>query len=259
MADHDAVERVFALIARLRGDDGCPWDRKQTLDDVLSDLIEETYELEWAAAHHGDAEILDEMGDVLFLVCFAVSIKRETKPDFTLDEIAKHAHDKIKSRHPHVFGDAHADTPEESIVHWERMKAAERERRGLRTLDGVAGNLPPLRHALKIQQRAASVGFDWDRVDGVIAKLHEEVAELEAALRSHDRDAIEHEMGDVIFSSVNVSRFLKVDPDEALQKSISKFIRRFQSMESAIHQDGKRLESMTLDEMDAYWNRAKSE
>jgi MazG family protein len=199
------------------------------------------------------------MGDVLFLICFAVTVKREAAPDFTLEAIATHAHDKIKSRHPHVFGDARADTPEESIAHWERAKAAERARRNIDTLDGVAGNLPPLRHALKIQERAASVGFDWDRVDGVIAKLREEVSELEAALRSGDGDAIDHEMGDVLFSAVNVSRFLKIDPDEALQKSISKFIRRFQSMESAIGADGKRLESMTLDEMETYWTRAKSE
>ncbi len=258
MADRDAVERVFALIERLRGEDGCPWDRKQTLDDILSDLIEEAYELEWAAAHRDDDDVLDEMGDVLFLLCFAVSIKRETAPGFTLDAIAGHAHDKIKSRHPHVFGDAHADTPEESIAHWERMKAAERAKRNAGTLDGVAGNLPPLRHAIKIQERAASVGFDWDHIEPVLAKLREEVDELEAALRSDDRNAVEHEMGDVIFSAANVSRFLKIDADEALQKSISKFIHRFEHMESAIHADGKRLEAMTLDEMDVYWNRAKS-
>jgi nucleoside triphosphate diphosphatase len=261
MADTDAnsLARVFALIARLRGENGCPWDRKQTLDDVLSDLIEEAYELEWAGAHAGDADILDEMGDVLFVLCFAISIKRETSPDFTIDRIAAHAHDKIKSRHPHVFGDARADSPEESIVHWERMKAAERAGKNQRTLDGIAGNLPPLRHAVKIQERAASVGFDWDDVTRVIAKLREEIDELEAALASGDRDAIEHEMGDVIFSSANVSRFIKVDADQALQKSISKFIRRFQWMEDAIRRDGTRFEDMTLDQMDVYWNRAKAE
>lgn len=253
------MERVFALIARLRGENGCPWDREQTLDDILSDLIEEAYELEWAAANDGDTELLDEMGDVLFVLCFAIAIKRETSPDFTLDRIADHAHDKIKSRHPHVFGDAHADSPGESIAHWERMKAAERQKKGELTLDGVAGNLPPLRHAVKIQERAASVGFDWDNIDGVIAKLHEEVRELEMALRGGDQDEIEHEMGDVIFSAANVSRFLKIDADEALQKSISKFIRRFQFMEESIRRDGHRFQDMTLEEMDVYWTRAKAE
>jgi len=254
----DSLERVFALIARLRGENGCPWDRAQVLDDVLSDLIEEAYELEWAGAHHGDAELLDEMGDVLFVLCFAVAIKRETSPHFTIDALAAHAHDKIRGRHPHVFGDQHASTPEESIVHWERAKAIERARKGAATLDGIAGNLPPLRHAVKVQERAASVGFDWSENAPVIAKLREEIDELEAAISSGKRDEITHEMGDVIFSAANVSRFLKIDADEALQLSTSKFIRRFNAMEAMIRADGKQLDAMTLDEMDAYWNRVKS-
>jgi MazG family protein len=255
----DSLQRVFDLITHLRGPDGCPWDRAQSLDDVLSDLIEEAYELEWAGTHHGDAEVLDEMGDVLFVLCFAMAIKRETSPHFTLDAIAAHAHDKIKSRHPHVFGTERAATAEESLVHWERVKANERARRQEGTLSGIAGNLPALRHAVKVQERAGGAGFDWDSVEPVIAKLREEIDELEAALRSGDRDHIMHEMGDVIFSSANVSRFLKIDADEALQLSTSKFIKRFQTMEERIAADGKRLDAMTLDEMDVYWNRVKRE
>jgi MazG family protein len=255
----DSLQRVFDLIERLRGPDGCPWDRAQKLDDVLSDLIEEAYELEWSGAHHADADVFDEMGDVLFVLCFALAIKRETSPDFTIDAIAAHAYEKIYSRHPHVFGTEKADTPEDSIVHWERTKAAERARRGAGTLDGIAGNLPALRHAVKVQERAAGVGFDWDSVAPVIAKLREEIEELERALDSGDKDHIKHEMGDVIFSSANVARFLKIDADEALQVSTSKFIKRFQTMEQRIQSEGKKLEAMTLDEMDAYWNRAKSE
>ena len=255
----DSLQRIFDLVARLRGPDGCPWDRTQKLDDVLSDLIEEAYELEWAGAHYGDAELLDEMGDVLFVLCFAMAIKRETSPDFTLDAIAAHAYDKIYGRHPHVFGTESAVTPEESIIHWERAKAGERARLGAGTLDGIAGNLPALRHAVKVQERAAGAGFDWSDVAPVIAKLREEIDELEAALASGDRDHIVLEMGDVIFSSANVSRFLKIDADEALQLSTSKFIKRFQTMETRIHADGKRLEAMTLDEMDAYWNRVKAD
>jgi len=254
----DALDRVFELIARLRGEDGCPWDRAQRLDDVLSDLVEEAYELEWAGAHHGDAELLDEMGDVLFVLCFAVAIRRETSPAFTIEALATHAHDKIRQRHPHVFGNERANTPEESVVHWERVKALERAGRHAGPLDGIAGNLPPLRHAVKVQERAASVGFDWSEVTPVIAKLREEIAELEAALASGDRGHIEHEMGDVIFSAANVSRFLNVDVDNALQLSTSKFIRRFKAMVAMIRADGKQIEKMTLDEMDAYWNRVKS-
>jgi MazG family protein len=252
------LQRVFDLIARLRGENGCPWDRAQTLDDVLSDLIEEAYELEWAGAHHGDAELLDEMGDVLFVLCFAVAIKRETAPGFTIDALAAHAHDKIKGRHPHVFGNETAATTDESLVHWERAKAAERARKNAGTLDGIAGNLPPLRHAVKVQERAASVGFDWSEVAPVLAKMREEIAELEAAIASGDRAAVKDEMGDVLFSAANVCRFLKLDADEALQSTTSKFIRRFRAMEDMIRADGKRIEAMTLDEMDAYWERVKA-
>jgi MazG family protein len=255
----DSLQRVFDLIARLRGPDGCPWDRAQSLDDVLSDLIEEAYELEWAGTHHGDADFFDEMGDVLFVLCFAIAIKRETSAEFTVDAIAAHAYEKIYARHPHVFGTEKAATPEESIVHWERAKARERALKEEGTLDGIAGNLPALRHAVKVQERAAGVGFDWDNVKPVIAKLREEIDELEEALRSGDRAHIKLEMGDVIFSSANVSRFLKIDADEALQLSTSKFIHRFQTMEKRILADGKKLDAMTLDEMDEYWNRVKME
>lgn len=252
------VERLFALIARLRGENGCPWDRAQTLDDVLSDLIEEAYELEWAGTHHGPGELLDEMGDVLFLLCFALSVRRETDPDFTLARVATHAHDKIKGRHPHVFGNETAATPEESIVHWEKSKAKERERRGEGVLSNVAGNLPAMRHAVKIQERAASVGFEWDQLPPVIEKLREEIAELEHAIASGDRDAIDDETGDVLFAAANVARYLKIDADEALQQSTSKFIRRFELMESMIRADGKRFQDMTQADMDVYWERAKA-
>ena len=253
----DSLDRVFSLIARLRGPDGCPWDRAQSIDDVLSDLIEEAYELEWSGAHHGDNELFDEMGDVLFVLCFAMAIKRETSADFTIDAIAEHAYQKIYARHPHVFGTEKASTPEESIVHWEQAKARERALKNMGTLDGIAGNLPALRHAVKVQERVAGVGFDWDDVKPVIAKLREEIEELERALTMDDPAHLKHEMGDVIFSALNVSRFLKIDADEALQVSTSKFIKRFQRMEERIKSDGKKLETMTLIEMDAYWNKMK--
>jgi ATP diphosphatase len=256
--DGRALARVFELIARLRAPDGCPWDRAQGLDDVLSDLIEEAYELEWAGTQRGEHELFEEFGDVLFVLCFALFIKNETAPNFTLAALADYAHDKIKSRHPHVFGDARAATPDESIVHWERSKAEERARKGAKVLDGVAGNLPPLRHAVKIQERAGAVGFDWDDVAGTIEKLREEVDELETALQNGDQAEIEDEAGDVMFAAANVSRFLKIDADMAMRQSTAKFIRRFEAMEAMIRADGRRFEDMTLSEMNAYWIRAKA-
>ncbi len=256
--DGRALARVFQLIARLRAPDGCPWDRAQTLPDVLSDLIEETYELEWSAKEHGESELFEEFGDVLFVLLFAIAIKRESAPQFTLAALADQAHDKIKSRHPHVFGDKHASTPDESVVHWERMKQEERTQKGARVLDGVAGNLPPLRHAVKVQERAGAVGFDWDDVAGTVDKLREEVDELDAALRGGNRAEVEDEMGDVLFAAANVGRFLKVDTDDVLRQSTAKFIRRFNTMETMILADGRRFEDMTLADMNAYWERAKA-
>jgi MazG family protein len=187
-------------------------------------------------------------------------VKQETWPDFSFESIANHAHDKIYNRHPHVFGDAKADTADESLVHWERIKAEEREKKNSGdegALHGVAGNLPPLRRAEKIQERAASVGFDWSEAKDIVKKLREEVDELDEAIDAGDRGAIKHEVGDLFFSVVNIARFLKLDSDAALNGSTSKFIRRFEAMEKLIHVDGKRLPDMTLSEMDEYWERVK--
>jgi MazG family protein len=255
----DAIQQLIDLVVHLRGENGCPWDREQKLDDILSDLVEEAYELEWACRQHPN-ELFEETGDVLFLLCFAIAVKRETDPEFTVDRIARHAYEKIYNRHPHVFGDAKADTADESLVHWERIKAQERARKGDNgdVFDGVAGNMPPLRLAEKVQERAASVGFDWDDASGIIDKLREELDELEASLKHNDRDEIKGELGDVLFSVINMTRFLNIDASGALNTTTDKFVKRFRVMQQLIRADGKRLADMTLPDMDLYWDRAKS-
>jgi tetrapyrrole methylase family protein/MazG family protein len=256
---NDAIKQLFSLITRLRGENGCPWDREQKLGDILSDLVEEAYELDWAGLNHPQ-ELFEEMGDVLFLVCFAIAVKNETDPEFTIDRIARHAHDKIYNRHPHVFGNAEANTSDESLVHWERIKAEERHRKNADgdLFDGVAGNLPPMRMAEKVQERAASVGFDWDETSGIIEKLREEIDELEESLKKGDRDDIKEELGDLLFSAINMTRFLNIDASGALNSTTTKFTSRFRKMEGMIVADGKNLKDMKLAEMDAYWDRAKS-
>jgi len=256
---NDPIKQLLNLITRLRGPDGCPWDREQSLDDILSDLVEEAYELDWACRQHPE-ELFEEMGDVLFLVCFAIAVKNETDTEFTIDRIARRAYDKIYSRHPHVFGDAKAETSDESLVHWERIKAEERARKNDKgdVFDGIAGNLPAIRLAEKIQERVASVGFDWDETAGVIDKLREEIDELEVSLENKDREEIKNELGDLLFSVINMTRFLNIDASGALNSTNTKFVARFRIMEKLIAADDKRLADMTLAEMDQYWDRAKA-
>lgn len=254
-----ALERLFQIIRTLRGPGGCPWDRAQRFEDILSDLVEEAYELEWAATHLDDAAVLDETGDVLFLLCFALVVRAERDADFTLARVAEHAREKIHRRHPHVFGDAHAETPEQSIVHWERIKADERAAAPgtAGALGRIPGNLPAIRRAEKVQERAAAVGFDWPDRAGVLAKLREEIAELERAAADDDRDAIAHELGDVMLAAVNLARFVKLDPEGILDRATSRFVRRFREVERRAHEAGRELTEMSLEEMDAIWEAVK--
>lgn len=255
----DALEKLFDLIDVLRGENGCPWDREQDATGILSDLVEETYELQWAHAQNEKEEILEELGDVVFVLVFAIRLLQEEYPDLTLDHVTSLAHDKIKRRHPHVFGDAVARTKDEGLAHWNRMKDEENKAKPASsgTFEDVPGSLPPIRRAEKIQRRAASVGFDWADTSGIMKKIREEIDELETVLHDGSDSLTEAEVGDLFFSVLNLSRFLNIDMDKALTGANAKFVRRFVAMEKLVAADGRRLSDMTLEEMDSYWDKVK--
>ncbi len=255
-----AVDRLCRLIQILRGTSGCPWDKEQRFKDVPPSIIEEAYELDWASARQSRDEILEELGDVLFLVCFAVEILREKDKDITIDGIASRAHEKITRRHPHVFGDKKAVTKEESIAHWNREKQKEKQADPSEksALSGVPGNLSPIKRAEMLQRYAAKVGFDWLDASGIVEKLREEIDELDRCLRDGPREKLVEEMGDLYFAVTNLSRFLDINGENSLEKANAKFLDRFRKMESLILEDGKALEDMTLEEMDVYWDKVKA-
>lgn len=254
-----ALQKLFDLIATLRGENGCPWDRVQKPDDVLSDLIEEAYELQWARASGSEGDLLEELADVVFVLTFAIALIQEEHPDYTLERLVDVAHEKIKRRHPHVFGDEVARTREEGLAHWDRMKEEEKRDRtpAKDIVADLPANLPPMRLAEKIQKRAARNGFDWPNTEGILEKIREETSELEAALSKSAPGSREDELGDLFFSVINLCRFLHIDPDKALARTNAKFVRRYRRMAELAQADEKSLSEMSLDEMDSYWVRAK--
>lgn len=248
----------------LRSDEGCPWDRKQTHDSLKPYLLEEAYELLDALDEGDDANIVDELGDVLLQVVFHARIASETGR-FTMEDVVETLRQKLLRRHPHVFGDAEAADADAVEQTWAAVKQKERTRREAFENDSLLGSvpkaLPALMEAEKIQRRAARVGFQWDDVSGAWEKITEELSELkEAAFNTEgpvDADAIADELGDVLFAVVNVARYLHVDPEQSLRATNAKFRRRFHYIERAARKQGRDLEEMTLDEMDALWQSAK--
>jgi tetrapyrrole methylase family protein/MazG family protein len=248
---------VIATMQRLRRE--CPWDVKQTHESLLPNLVEEVYELydaieslqtdpdgepDWV----GLAEVEEELGDVLLQVLFHSVIASESGA-LSVDSVAEQLRSKLVRRHPHVFADGVAGTADEVRATWDEIKAEEKDRRSI--LDGVPKSMPAIARAVKVQQRVAKVGFDWDELSPVVAKLHEELTELFAADTSSDRA---EEFGDVVFSLVNVARHMGIDADKAARRGVSKFEERFQAMESLSDQE---LSTLSLDQLDELWERAK--
>ena len=243
------------LLNLLRGPNGCPWDSEQTHESIRRNLLEEAYEAA-EAIDDGDMEhLIEELGDVLMQVVFHADIAKKSG-HFNLDDIADATCRKLIRRHPHVFGDVKAANGNESLVFWEDIKRGEKHHKltadAMRT---VARSLPALWRAEKIQKKAAKVGFDWPECTGALEALRDELCELERAIASGE--GVEEELGDLIFSAVNVSRFFDVDPEQALGFSCDKFISRFARLESTARDQGRRLEDMILDEMEELYQQAK--
>ena len=259
------IQKLVDLVARLRGDGGCPWDREQTRESLKPMLIEEAYEVLDALDGSDAMELKGELGDLLFQVVFHAQIARENG-EFDLADVIDRLHEKMIRRHPHVFGNADLRTAEDVLKNWEDIKADERgvlsvsrPESGKSLLDGIPTKLPALHEAYQMTAKAARVGFDWPDLDGILQKLQEEAAELTAAGRNDDRRQVADEVGDLLFVAVNVARFLGIDPETALRRSNRKFNRRFRYMESKIKEQGRELREATLAELDALWNEAKGQ
>jgi len=251
------LQRLIDLVARLRGPGGCPWDREQTLADARTYLIEEAHEAAAAAADGDWDELAGELGDLLFQIAFVARLGEERGAidgGAVIDRILE----KMIARHPHVFGDEEAADAEEVLARWEQRKLEEGTNRSL--LAGVAPSLPPLVAAYRISQKAAGVGFDWPDADAVLAKLDEEVEELRAevdGIETRDPDRVRDEIGDLLFTVVNVARKLGVDPDAALAGTNAKFRRRFSVVEERLNERPGGLADADLDEMERLWGEAK--
>ncbi len=250
---------LIALMAKLRGPDGCPWDRKQTTESLKPFLVEECYEVIDALDDGSPDKIKEELGDLLFQIIFHARIAEE-QGHFTMHDVIEANIEKMTRRHPHVFGDAKLSTDKEVLSNWEELKKKEKgyeDRKSI--LEGIPRQLPSLLRAHSIQERAARVGFDWNRLDDALPKLDEEIAEFKEALKKEDAAGIEEELGDLFFTLVNISRFLGVNPEDALRKTISKFIQRFRYLEEHAADAGRSLNDMTLEEMEQLWQESKKE
>lgn len=232
----------------------CPWDRKQTMESLRHLTIEEVYELGDAILDEDLPEVKKELGDLLLHMVFYAKIGEE-KQSFDIADVLNSICEKLIHRHPHIYGDVEANDEETVKANWEKLKLKEGKKS---VLEGVPRSLPALVKATRIQDKARGAGFDWEETKQVWAKLREEISELEAEVDAADPEKIEAEFGDVLFSLINISRFIKVDPESALERTNKKFIRRFQYLEEATKAKGLQLDEMSLEEMDRYWDEAKA-
>ncbi len=249
----EATARLLEVMTTLRRE--CPWDREQTFDSLRSNTIEETYELADAISDHNMEGIREELGDLLLHVVFYSKLGEEVGA-FDYADVANSLCDKLIYRHPHVYGDIHANTPDEVMANWEALKLRKKNRKS-GTLGGVPQSLPALVKAYRIGEKAAGAGFDWEQKEDVWAKVREELAEVETEMKSGRKTDLEGEFGDLFFALVNACRLYGVDPESALARTNKKFIGRFNYMEEQAAAGGKTLREMTLGEMEELWQQAK--
>jgi len=245
-----AFDRLLTIMDELR--EKCPWDKKQTMQSLRHLTIEETYELTDAIFENDIDEVKKELGDLMLHLVFYAKIASETNT-FDIADVLNAICDKLIHRHPHIYGDATVTDEEEVKANWEKLKLKEGKKS---VLEGVPKSLPALVKAIRIQDKARGIGFDWDNKDQVWDKVNEEIAELQTEIKA-DSNKIEDEFGDVLFSLINYGRFLNINAEDALEKTNKKFIKRFQYLETESKKDGKALSEMSLTEMDVYWNKAK--
>lgn len=246
-----AFDRLLTIMDELRV--GCPWDKKQTLQSLRHLTIEETYELGDAILDNDLEEVKKELGDLLLHIVFYAKIGSETD-DFDIADVANSISDKLVSRHPHIYGDVDVVDAKDVERNWEKLKLKEGKKS---VLEGVPKGLPAVVKASRIQDKVAGVGFDWEEPQQVFQKVQEELSELQHEINANNQEKIEAEFGDVLFSMINYARFLKVDPESALERTNKKFITRFQYLEGKAKELGKDLSDMTLAEMDVFWEEAK--
>ena len=248
-----ATARLLEVMETLRRE--CPWDREQTFDTLRNNTIEETYELADAITDKNMEGIKEELGDLLLHVVFYSKLGDEVGA-FDYTDVANGVCDKLIYRHPHVYGDIHADTPEEVKQNWEALKLRKKKRKS-GTLGGVPVSLPAMVKAFRIGEKAAATGFDWEQREDVWAKVKEELMEVDAEVRASDKEKLTDEMGDLFFSLINACRLYGIDPEAALERTNKKFIRRFNYLEQRAVEQGKSLHEMSLDEMEGYWQESK--
>jgi MazG family protein len=261
MSSHQSpVTNHFAqlceIVAKLRAPGGCPWDREQTHESLLPSLIEEAYEVAGAVRGNDSANFREELGDLLLLIVMHAEIAREVGR-FNIDNVLSDVTEKLVRRHPHVFGKSDARDSGAVLKQWEAIKREEKKKMDRHYLDGLPKALPALARAQKAQSKVARVNFDWRELRDVIAKIEEELGETKAAVQSHDEQAVEDEIGDLLFAVVNLARKCKLDAEMALQKATDKFVARFNRLEDELQAHGKKLGDVDLEELDEIWNRIK--